>query len=138
MTECIEMTPVGSVLVHQKCHRNFTDHKRVMHRGEEVAELPCKKRLSSSFYPFNWKEDCMLCGKCTVVGTCHPDRAQVKVVTTLPMQDNILEQCSRRGDDWALTVQKSSPCMHRFGYSRGCISLKMFITIYVKQRARLE
>ena len=43
LTECIEMTPVGTVLVHQKCHRNFTDHKRVMHRGEEVTELPCKK-----------------------------------------------------------------------------------------------
>ena len=47
----------------------------------------------------------MLCGKCAMVDTRHPDRAHVKVVTTLPMRDNILEQCSRRGDDWALTVQ---------------------------------
>jgi len=47
----------------------------------------------------------MLYGKCAVVDTRHPDRAQVKVVTTLPMRDNILEQCSRRGDDWASTVQ---------------------------------
>jgi len=78
LTECIEMTPVGTVLVHQKCHRNFTDHKRVMHRGEKVTELPCKKKLRSSFCPFNWKEDCMLCGKCAVVDTRHSDRAQVK------------------------------------------------------------
>jgi len=46
----------------------------------------------------------MLCGKCTVVDTHHPDRAQVKVVTALTMRDDILEQCSRRGDDWASTV----------------------------------
>jgi len=25
LTECIEMTPVGTVLVHQKCRRNFTE-----------------------------------------------------------------------------------------------------------------
>jgi len=98
------MTPVGTVLPHQKCRRNFTDHKRVIHRGEEVTELPCKK-IKVKFCLFNWKEDCMLCGKCAVVDTCHPDRAQIKVVTTLPMRDNILEQCSKKGDDWASTVK---------------------------------
>ena len=32
LTECISVTPIRIVLVHKKCHRYFTDQKRVMEK----------------------------------------------------------------------------------------------------------
>ena len=59
--------------------------------------------------------------KCAVFDAHHPDKAQVSRVTTLPMQNNILEQCNRRRDSWASTVQNR---LH------GCIDLVAAEAVY--------
>ncbi len=102
LNECISKVPNGTVLVHQKCRRDFTDPKRGIHSN---AGEPSAKRLRCDSLPFNWKEDRMLCGKSAAFDSHHPDRAQVCAVRTLPMHSTLLEHCAKRGDLWASEVQ---------------------------------
>ena len=104
LTECIRVAPIKTVLVHKKCCRDFTDQKRGVERNVEEIEVPCAKRLRSSSFPFNWKEHCMLCGKPATNDAHHPNRTQVKIVTTLPLHSKVLEQCGKRGNMWASEV----------------------------------
>ena len=76
LTECVSKTPIGTVLVHQDCRRDFTDSKRGFCSSSE--DQPSAKRLRSSILPFNWKEDCMLCGRSVAVNSRQPDRRHVK------------------------------------------------------------
>ena len=99
LTDRLTKIPIGIVLVHQNCRRDFTDHKRGVRRNTE-AEVVCPKRLRSSFVPFN----CMLCGKSAAVDTRHPNRRQVHTVTTLPIRGKLLKCCDKRGDLWASVV----------------------------------
>ena len=115
------MTPVGTVLVHKKCCRNFTDQKRAMQSSVKDNEIPCVKKLRSSLLPFNLKELCMLCGKSAVVDIRHPNRTQVKAVPTLLIRSNILEQCNKRRDSWASEVQT---------LLQGCIDLVAAEAVY--------
>ncbi len=67
--------------------------------------MPQAKRLRSSVLSFNWKENCKLCGELVGFDTRHPERNKIHTVTTLPMRDNLLECCGKRGDIWASEVQ---------------------------------
>ena len=42
----------------------------------------------------------MLCGALVGFDTRHPERNKIHTVTTLPMRDNLLECCGKRGDIW--------------------------------------
>ena len=67
LNQCISADPIESVLVHPNCRRDFTDEKRLGLHGHILdGEVPCAKRLRSSFLSFNWKEDCMLCIKSAI------------------------------------------------------------------------
>ena len=59
LTECVKKTPIGMVLVHQNCRRDFTDSNSKFH--SHADHLPAT-RLRSSLLPFSWKDACMLCG----------------------------------------------------------------------------
>ena len=117
-TERISTTPIGKVLVHTACRRDFTDTKRLHCRDVEV---PCAKKLRSSLLPFSWKDDCMFCGKSAAVDTRHPERSPVCAVVTLPFREKLLECCDKRGDSWAAEVQNR---LH------GCIDLVAAEAVY--------
>ncbi|XP_065911780.1 uncharacterized protein [Dysidea avara] len=107
LTECISSTPIGKVLVHKHCRRDYTNQRRATcSRNIEEDQLPQAKRLRSSMSSFNWKENCMLCGKNIKFDARHPERSKIHNVTTLTMHDNLLECCDKRGDEWASEVQK--------------------------------
>ena len=114
-------SPIGKVLVHAKCRRDFTDKKRLFSSSSSSTEEPAAKKLRSSLSPFNWNDDCMFCGKHAQVDPRHPDRAQVYQVTTLHFRDKVLEWCDTRGDTWAAEVQNR---LH------GCIDLVAAEAIY--------
>ena len=114
--------------MHTKCRRNLTDQKRV-NSNVDAVEVPPSKRLRSSISPFNWKEDCMLCGKSAVVNTRHPDRSRVQAVTALPMHDKVLECCHKRGDLWASEVETRV---------YGCIDLVAAEAVYCFSRFMLN
>ena len=64
LTECISKTPIGKVLVHKNCRRDYTNPRRATSfRAIEEDEPPQAKKLRSSMSSFNWKENCMLCGE---------------------------------------------------------------------------
>ena len=109
LNELISTTPMRTILVHKICRRDFTDVKRI-HENVELEEdvkVPCTKRLRSSLLPFYWEKDCMLCGKSAETDPRHPERKQLQVhkVITIPLRENILEQCTKRGNLWASELQ---------------------------------
>ena len=65
LKECINTVPKTDVLVHAKCRRNFTDAKRTFSHcaSNNTTSEPVSKKLRSDSLPFNWKKDCLLCGK---------------------------------------------------------------------------
>ena len=96
-------TPIGKVLVHVKCRRDFTDQKRLNLCSN--AEGPITKKLRSSLMPFSWNDNCLFCGKQAIVDTRHPEREQVYQVTTLPFRDQLLQRGKKRGDSCEAEVQ---------------------------------
>ena len=77
--------------MHKTCRRDFTDVKRLHLTEEEDAKFQCVKTLRSSLLPFDWKKDCMLCGKAAGMDARHPER-QVHKVATIPLRENIVER----------------------------------------------
>lgn len=114
---CIQLTdylkrqhnikPGGKISIHKDCRRDFTDKKRTSSINTEAPDdSPCSKRMRSNETPFNFKEDCFLCGNNATIDIRHADRNRVRRVTTLPMRDKLLERCKERDDSWGLNVQK--------------------------------
>ena len=114
--ECISTVPKVDVLVHAKCRRDFTDAKRSFSHcaSDNPISEPIVKKLRSDSLPFNWKEDCMLCGKSAAYDSRHPEIGRVCRVQTLPVRNTLLEHCVKRGDHWASEVQ---------GRLQNCIAL---------------
>ncbi len=62
-----------------KCRRDFTDAKRVTTRGSSpIPSEPTAKRLRSDSLPFDWKGQCMLCGKSAAIDKRHPELRHAK------------------------------------------------------------
>ena len=104
------------VLVHKKCRRDFTDIKSGFKSYESSSdvELPCPKRLRAQESRFNWKNDCIFCGKQALVDPRHPD-VIMHTVTTLPLRSKLMECCLKRNDGWGSEVMnRLYGCMHRF------------------------
>ena len=122
LTVCISMTPMKKVLVPKKCCRDFTDIKRVFKSYESSSdvEVPCPKRLRSQEFQFNWKDDCMSCGKRALVDPRHPD-VIVHAVTTLSLRSKLMECCLKMDDAWGSEVMN---CLH------GCIDLIAAEAVY--------
>lgn len=120
LNECIGTDPIEAVVVHSKCCRLFTD-KRRLDLCSSDAKGPSPKQLRSSSLPFNWKENCMLCGKSAVIDTKHPERQRVHKVFTIPMRCHLLECCKERGDLWGSEVENRL---------QGCIDLVAAEAVY--------
>ena len=95
LTECISVIPIELCLYIRSA---VTDQKRVMEQNAEEIELSSAKRLRSSYFLFNWKEHCKVCGKPATTDARHPNRTLVRTVATLPLHSKVLEQCDKRGD----------------------------------------
>ena len=97
LTESINKTPIGKILVHKNCCRDFATQRRTIHCNElEDDQLPQVKRLRSSELSFNWKDNCLLCGEFAKFDSRHPERNKIHTVTTLPLRDKLLECCDKR------------------------------------------
>ena len=68
LRECISKKPIGQVLVHKNCRRDYTNPKRATSLRDEP---PQPKRLRSSV---SWKENCMLCREKAKIDAQHPER----------------------------------------------------------------
>ena len=120
LTESINKIPMKTVLVHKECRRNFTDIKRGFNSRVTDIEAPCAKRLRSNQLPFNWKEDCMICGQFAILDSRYPETI-IRSVTTLPMRTKLIECCAKRDDSWGSEV------MNRL---QGCIDLVAAEAVY--------
>ena len=60
LTDLMSTTPTRAILVYKTCRRDFTDAKRIHLNEVEGVKV---QWLRSSLLPFDWKKDCMLCGK---------------------------------------------------------------------------
>ena len=120
LTHLMNTTPTKAILVHKTCRRDFTDAKRMHLNEEEDVTVQCAKRLRSRLVPFDWKKDCMLCGKSAEADARHPER-QVHKVATIPLREKVLECCRKRGDAWGYEVQDR---LH------GCIDLVAAEAVY--------
>ena len=96
--ECISTVPKVDVLVHAKCRRDFTDAKRSFSHcaSDNPTSEPIVKKLWSNSLPFNWKEDCMLCGESAAYDSRHPEIGKVCTVQTLPVRNTLLEHCVKK------------------------------------------
>lgn len=106
LTDTMNKTPTRAILVHQTCWRDFTDAKRIHSDKEADVKIQCTKRLRYNLLPFDWKMDCMLCGKSAIPDTRHPERLMRKVAT-ISLREKILECCrKKRGTCGLLEVQE--------------------------------
>ena len=55
---------------------------------------------------FTWKTDCFLCEKRCLIDPKHLNRSDCHQVTTLPLKSKILDLCSKRKDEWSVSVQR--------------------------------
>ena len=108
LTECISKTPMKKVLAHKKCCRDFTDIKEGFKSYESSPDVkvPCPKRLCSQESQFNWKDDCMFCGKRALVDPRHPEEL-MHTVTTLHYDERLEIGRSSRLCIW-------SKCSHTY------------------------
>ena len=83
LKECITTVPKTDVLVHAKCCRDFTDAKRSSSHctsNNPTSETVVKKYIRSECILFNWKNDCLLCGKTAACDNCHLEAGKVCIV----------------------------------------------------------
>ena len=119
--QSLSVTSLGfrTILSTAKCYRFGATLTTAVSGANSTA-----KRLRSSLGPFDWKSDCFLCGKDTVVDSRHPDRESVSEVTLLGFRTAILKQCSKRDDYWAHGHDKTER-LYRSSGRGGTISQKM-------------
>ena len=78
--------------------------------GDCVAKVASKVSKVSTRKPvdsFNWKVDCLFCGKLCMADKKHPERRLVLNVTFLHYRETILKYCSnRRNNKWPEDVKR--------------------------------
>ena len=97
-----------NVKLHKQCQRqvNNENRKRSITNTDFPAEKePSKeKMLRSSLEPFDWKSNCLFCGKQCQRDSKHPERCDFHEVTTLRFKDEVLSACKKRDDVISRTV----------------------------------
>ena len=74
LTDLMSTTHTRAILVYKTCRRDFNDAKMIHLNEVEGVKVQCAIRLRSSLLPFDWKKDCMLCGKSAETDARHPER----------------------------------------------------------------
>ena len=99
----------STVKVHKKCQKNVGNliRKRKADPTFNIDRAPkvAKVTTRGSVDGFNWKMQCLFCGKPCVVDPKHPDRRQIWSVTFLHYKNTILKFCdARQNDEWRKQV----------------------------------
>ena len=98
------------VNIHEDCRREYQyvaaqQLKRCASANDVTDDAGNVKFLRSSIESFEWKQNCVLCGKSAVVDRKHPDRSSVHIVKSDQIMHNMLRICDERCDEWAFEVQ---------------------------------
>lgn len=104
--------PLGKVLIHEPCRRQYVDIKRTKRYTAPVIphSTPKKQKLRSSQPAFQWKTNCIFCGNEVPFDDLHPDRySDSRRVRgkkeSVTMITNIREQCEERNDAFSSSVK---------------------------------
>jgi hypothetical protein len=90
---------VGDVFVHKNCRKKYTDKRTSSGTtDEECQQQPATKTLRSSLSQFDYKTQCVFCGKIAVKDIKHPDRDLVFEVRALQTRYTIKKHCDRLGE----------------------------------------
>lgn len=101
-----------SVKIHEECQKNAGNHvrKRKKDPNFNVNFLPKVPKMATrkSIDEFDWKKQCLFCGKPCTLDEKHVGRRQVWCVTFLHYRDTILKMCdaARQNDEWAEQVRR--------------------------------
>ena len=85
LTAQIETDPVGKVLVHRGHRKQYIDLRKLNKQQDD--DQPSPKKLSSCTTQFEWKADCLFCGKLAISDYSHPDREKVTSCHTLELRE---------------------------------------------------
>ena len=99
------------ILAHKSCYCSYTSTSRQRKRKSSPVPVPSKRLLKSHSSNFNFKQDCLFCGKeCKPKDPKNPDRWEKTSQCTTVDRDGItfkqqLENlCAERQDQWANEV----------------------------------
>ena len=98
LTAQIEAEPVGKVLVHRGHRKQYIDLRKLNKQQDDYQPSP--KKLRSCTTQFEWKTDCLFCGKPAIVEYSHPDKDKISSCQTLELRERILKHCDTRKDKW--------------------------------------
>ena len=78
-----------------------------------VMRKQCKKkkqRLSSlraNSNSFNWQQQCLFCGKNAEDDPKHPHKKEIRIASTLPFHNKVVQFCNeKRKDQWGDEVKR--------------------------------
>ena len=85
----------GEVLIHSKCHKDYTNRRRLDNflKKEVVND---RKTTRQSMEQFDWKEQCFCCGADASKDKKQPDRNIVHLATTIPFRNKVLKLCEQK------------------------------------------
>ena len=97
-----------SVRIHRQCQKEvYNELKRKNPIPDTLSAKVAKVSTRSSVgSEFAWKSDCFFCQKSCLFDPKHFGRSDCHHVTTLPLKTKILDVCSKRKDEWAISVQR--------------------------------
>ena len=82
---------------------NVVGRKRKQESYQNSAEEKPPKITRKRSNKFNWKGDCLFCGKSCKPDRKHLEQSKVFSVTTIEYKQNITQMCNKHlGDPWTL------------------------------------
>ena len=97
------------VKVHLRCQKNLSNvvrRKRKQESYQNSAEEKPPKITRRRSNKFNWKDDCLFCGKSCKPDKKHLERSKVFSVTTIEYKQNITQMCDKHfGDPWTSEIK---------------------------------
>jgi hypothetical protein len=101
--------------VHKVCRQRYTHPSNIaksLRQSDEETGHAQKTLRPHKNLPFNFKKDCLFCGT-EIDQEQEQKRARVVcTVTTMDMQETILNECEARGDEWAEVVRARIQSVH--------------------------
>ena len=88
------------IKLHKYCQRYVYNEnkKRTVTTASLLGDNRKQKILRSSMVTFDWKRNCMFCGKACQRNVRNPDRNTCHEVTTLHFKDQVVLACQKRDD----------------------------------------
>ena len=97
--------------MHQICRRDFTDKKRLNVSSRDAAVKT--KSTVRSLVGFEWKTNCFICAKQAIIDI-RQKKNDVQEVRTLQVRANGIQNCNKRNDEFAHSVDGTPANLHWF------------------------